>query len=177
MKITVERANTRETHPTGRSAGLAPPSDLSHKSSFMRKPPRRKSKTPRFGVLLRREVGVSSVKRSSHPDTPLLKWKVDEGNEESDSEKNEKSLPKAGRGSGEVVSARKLAAGLWRLHLPEFQIIGGRSSAIQVVFLSKDWIFHVFSLILFNCFELKFFCMNEWADHGEGELRCSYLAE
>ncbi|XP_073039656.1 uncharacterized protein [Primulina eburnea] len=131
MKITVERANTRETHLPGRSAGIPPPSDLSHKPSFMRKPPRRKSKTPRVGVLLKREVGVSSVKRSSHPETPLLKWKVDVGNEKSDSAENEKSSTEAGRRSGEVVSARKLAAGLWRLRLPEFHINGGRRSGIQ----------------------------------------------
>ncbi|XP_073143698.1 uncharacterized protein [Henckelia pumila] len=131
MKITVERASARETHLPGRSASLPPPPDLAHKSGLARKPPRRKAKTPRVGVLLRREVGVSSVKRSSHPETPLLKWKVDEGNEECDSAENEKSSPKVGRRAGEVVSARKLAAGLWRLHLPEFQINGGRSSGIQ----------------------------------------------
>ncbi|KZV29527.1 actin cytoskeleton-regulatory complex protein pan-1-like [Dorcoceras hygrometricum] len=128
MKITVERANTQETR---RSVSHHPPSDLSHKSGFTRKPPRRKAKTPRVGVLVRREVGVSSVKRSSRPETPLLKWKVDEESEKSDPAENERSSPKAGRRAVEVVSARKLAAGLWRLHLPEFQINGGRSSGLQ----------------------------------------------
>lgn len=151
MKITLERANTQETHLPGRYVNHPPPSDLYHKSSFTRKPPRRKARIPGVGVLLRREVGLSSVKRSSRPETPLLKWKVDEGNEKSDSVENEKSSPKVGRRAGEIMSARKLAAGLWRLHFPEFQINGGRSSGLQVVFLSKDWIFHVFSLILFNC--------------------------
>ncbi|XP_073016673.1 uncharacterized protein [Primulina eburnea] len=131
MKITVGRANTQETHLPGQSVSHPPPPDVSQKFTFTRKQPRRKSRIPGVGVLLRREVGVSSVKRSSRPETPLLKWKVDEGNEKSESVENEKSSPKVGRRAGEVVSARKLAAGLWRLHLPESQINGGRSSGLQ----------------------------------------------
>ncbi|KAE8680218.1 ubiquitin thioesterase OTU1 isoform 1 [Hibiscus syriacus] len=69
--------------------------------------------------------------RSSRPETPLLKWKVEEkekGREKGCEAEEELSEEEDGRrgGSGgrrrkgaSKVSARKLAAGLWRFRLPE----------------------------------------------------------
>lgn len=138
MKITVERTSAQEIqHPLN----PPPPSDLPDKPIFPRKPPRRKTKTPGGGVRLKRESGAPSAKRSSRPETPLLRWKFDERNDKSNSVEEEKSsgefCRKSGRRNRAVVSARKLAAGLWRLRLPEFQTNVGQRVGLQVVFLLR----------------------------------------
>lgn len=93
-----------------------------------RKPARRKSRTPRLGRV--RRAGAPNGRRS-RPETPLLKWKVEDGEERGrggnevaeEDEKAEESGRRAGRsgrkGREVAVSARKLAAGLWRLQMPE----------------------------------------------------------
>ncbi|KAL0399226.1 UNVERIFIED_CONTAM: hypothetical protein Sradi_2265900 [Sesamum radiatum] len=127
MKITVERTSVQEPQRPRPTLSPLPPSDLSYKPTFTGKPPRRKPKTSAAGVRVKRE----SAKRSSRPETPLLRWKFDESNDKINSveDENEKPSSEVGRKSGRrvrpVVSARKLGAGLWRLHLPEFQTGGG----------------------------------------------------
>ncbi|KAI3466247.1 hypothetical protein Pfo_022910 [Paulownia fortunei] len=132
MKITVERTSAREAQPP---LNPPPPSDLSEKPSFPRKPPRRKTKTSGSGVRLKRESGALYAKRNSRPETPLLRWKFDEGNGKNNSVEEVKSSGEVGRKSGRriraVVSARKLAAGLWRLRMPEFQTNVGQRLGLQ----------------------------------------------
>lgn len=134
MKITVERTSAQEIQPHRKPP---PPSDLPDKPIFPRKPPRRKPKTSGAGVRLKREPGASSAKRSSRPETPLLRWKFDEGNVKSNLVEEEKSSGEAGRKSGRrtraVVSARKLGAGLWRLRLPESEADVGATLGHQVM--------------------------------------------
>ncbi|KAK4439798.1 hypothetical protein Salat_0314700 [Sesamum alatum] len=131
MKITVERTSVQEAHHPRPTLTPLPPSDLSYKPTFPGKPPRRKPKTSGAGVRVRRE----STKRSSRPETPLLRWKFDESNDKINSVEEEKSSGEVGRKSGRrvrpVVSARKLGAGLWRLHLPELQTNGGGRLGLQ----------------------------------------------
>ncbi|XP_042066738.1 uncharacterized protein LOC121809951 isoform X2 [Salvia splendens] len=81
------------------------------------KPPRRKT---RSGVRLRRESGAPAAKRSSRPETPLLRWKFDEKNVAVE-EEEDKSGEVARRRKRAGASSRKLAAGLWRLRLAELQ--------------------------------------------------------
>ncbi|KAK2990012.1 hypothetical protein RJ640_004690 [Escallonia rubra] len=111
----------------------SPDSDLLLKPNS-RKPPHRKIRNPGFsgaGVKLKRE-GAPPGKRS-RPETPLLRWKFDDGKQKDGSVKEEKLAPEAGRKIGRkvrkggevVVSTRKLAAGLWRLQLPEATNKGG----------------------------------------------------
>ncbi|PIN01892.1 hypothetical protein CDL12_25599 [Handroanthus impetiginosus] len=134
MKIRVERSRAQEIQPP---LNPPPPSDLPHKPSFQRKPPRRKTKTHGGGVRLRREPGATpSAKRSSRPETPLLSWKFDEGNAKNNSVEEEKSFCEVPRKSSRriraVVSARKVAAGLWRLRLPELQSNVGQRLGLQL---------------------------------------------
>ncbi|XWS51871.1 hypothetical protein CRYUN_Cryun11dG0019200 [Craigia yunnanensis] len=83
-------------------------------------------------------VGAPVVGRRSRPETPLLKWKVEEsdrwrekggGVEEVLEEEEDCGRRGGGRGrrkkGASTVSARKLAAGLWRLQLPETVTPGG----------------------------------------------------
>ncbi|XVF77446.1 hypothetical protein PTKIN_Ptkin14bG0043700 [Pterospermum kingtungense] len=90
-----------------------------------------------------RRVGAPVVGRRSRPETPLLKWKVEEkergidkggGVAEEELEDDEDGGGGGGwRGGGRgrrrkaasTVSARKLVAGLWRLQLPETVAPGG----------------------------------------------------
>ncbi|XP_047949870.1 uncharacterized protein LOC125195727 isoform X2 [Salvia hispanica] len=81
------------------------------------KPPRRKT---RPGVRLRRESGAPAAKRSSRPETPLLRWKFDEKNVAVE-EEEDKSGEVARPSKRAAVSSRKLAASLWRLRLAELQ--------------------------------------------------------
>ncbi|KAL0353643.1 UNVERIFIED_CONTAM: hypothetical protein Sangu_0945600 [Sesamum angustifolium] len=133
MKITVGRTGVQEAQHLRPTPSPLPPSDLSYKPSFPGKPPRRKPKTSAAGVRVKRE----SAKRSSRPETPLLRWKFDESNDKITSVEDEIEKPSSevGRRSGRrvrpVVSARKLGAGLWRLHLPEFQTGGGGRLGLQ----------------------------------------------
>ncbi|PIN11176.1 hypothetical protein CDL12_16225 [Handroanthus impetiginosus] len=131
MKITVGRTGAQEIQHPGVAQGPIPSSDLSHKPTFPRKSPRRKTKPSGAAVRLKRE----SSKRSSRPETPLLRWKFDEPNDENNSVEEEKSSGEVARKGGRrvkpVVSARKLGAALWRLHLPEFQTNVPKSLGLQ----------------------------------------------
>ncbi|XP_027368585.1 uncharacterized protein LOC113874565 [Abrus precatorius] len=109
-----------------RTLNPSPDSDLQPPKPFQR----RKPKTPRTRLRIH---GAPGGKRS-RPETPLLKWKIHEGNEDPLDEdqkssvagfrqrtcRNAKKLPEV------AVSARRLAAGLWRLHLPEMTASDGR---------------------------------------------------
>lgn len=111
-----------------------PDLDLLHRSN-PRKPPRRKTRTPKFsapGTRVSRS-GTPAGKRS-RPETPLLKWKFDERvkvvtNEKSQTEECDRAggsrKVKKGSEAAVAVSARKIAAGIWRLQLPE--VVGERS--------------------------------------------------
>lgn len=109
---------------SSRLSNPLPEVDLLQKPVQSKKPPRRRSKGSGNGVRLRKDA---SGKRSSRPETPLLRWKFDEGGD-SKVEENE-TLPAevARRNNRKVktfVSARKLAAGIWRMQLPEVQAAG-----------------------------------------------------
>ncbi|KAK8527234.1 hypothetical protein V6N12_054456 [Hibiscus sabdariffa] len=78
----------------------------------------------------KRVGGTPVVGRRSRPETPLLKWKVEErekgrGVKEEHAEEEDEEDGRRGGGRGRrkkgasKVSARKLAAGLWRLQLTE----------------------------------------------------------
>ncbi|OIW16347.1 hypothetical protein TanjilG_19063 [Lupinus angustifolius] len=72
-----------------------------------------------------KRFGAPKPKRST-PETPLLKWKIND-----EDKTNSSSLTESGRSStkkeSEVdVSARRLAAGLWRLHMPDMEMNGYR---------------------------------------------------
>ncbi|XP_068669406.1 uncharacterized protein At5g41620-like [Aristolochia californica] len=74
-----------------------------------------------FGVRLRKE-GVGTGRRTG-PATPLLRWKFDDGDVSVDAGKSAeggtRGRKKEKNGDDVLVSARKLAAGLWHLQLPE----------------------------------------------------------
>lgn len=65
--------------------------------------------------------------RRSRPQTPLFKWNMEEdgGGVEEELEDKEVSGKGRRRKGASTVSARKLAAGLWWLQLPETVIPGG----------------------------------------------------
>lgn len=74
--------------------------------------------------------------RRSRPETPLLRWKFNDAGKEKDAnvlDVDEKIAPEHGQKSGRkvrkgkevTVSARRLAAGLWRLQLPEVDAVRG----------------------------------------------------
>lgn len=109
-------------------------SDLLEKHPEPGKPPRRKSKDFSNGVRLRKD---SAGKRSSRPETPLLRWKFDEVGDGNEFSKEENSPPEVGRRNGlkmrPLVSARKLAAGIWRMQLPEVPAGGDERLGFQVV--------------------------------------------
>ncbi|XP_047332063.1 uncharacterized protein LOC124935689 [Impatiens glandulifera] len=106
-----------------------PDSIPTHKSRNQ-SPSRWKSKNPArsvAGLRVRRD-GSAPVGRRSRPETPLLRWKYNEG--ENDVRLTGERLfpPECGRRSGRktsgkekvtAVSARKLAGVLWRMNLPE----------------------------------------------------------
>lgn len=129
MKVTIEKAADREIRPP---PNPPPPSDLSGKPGFPRKSPRRKTRSFGSGVRLKREAGAPNGKRSSRPETPLLRWKFDEGNEKNVAAEEEKSSVEVARKSRRrnraAVSSRKLAAGLWRLRLAELRADVGQRS-------------------------------------------------
>ncbi|KAL1567016.1 hypothetical protein AAHA92_02547 [Salvia divinorum] len=110
MKVTIEK---------GASPQIQPPRDPSDLPGFPpRKPPRRKTHS---GVRLRRESGAPTTKRSSRPETPLLRWKFDENNVAAEEEKAGEAARNGRRRNRAGVSSRKLAAGLWWLRLAELQ--------------------------------------------------------
>ncbi|KAM3355717.1 hypothetical protein P3S68_022430 [Capsicum galapagoense] len=102
---------------TGNDADLQV--DLLPKPINTRKLPRRKTNNFASGVKLRRDIGGTTPNgRRGRPETPLLKWKFNEDIQENVSVKEEISSSevdrKCGRNIRGVVSARKLAAGLFR---------------------------------------------------------------
>ncbi|KAL4566814.1 hypothetical protein LXL04_030939 [Taraxacum kok-saghyz] len=116
---------------------FTPDSDLSHKP-ILRRQVSRKSWNPGAGVRLKRDGVPAAGKRGSRPETPLLRWKFNEGKQEEEEDKDadaeSEKLPDSGRKNGlkvrrgkdvATVSARKLAAGLWRLQLPEVRVNNG----------------------------------------------------
>lgn len=86
--------------------------------------PRRRTRNP---SLTRSKRNGTPVGRRSRPETPFLKWKIEDRErnvrvEEDDDELEEKLQTGARKGRRKIsssVSARKLAAGLWRLQLPD----------------------------------------------------------
>ena len=84
--------------------------------------------------LIKRTLAPSGPR--SRPQTPLLKWKVeervdgegegDEDEKKSESENGGKDLRRMSRERDVNVSARKLAAGFWRFQKPEVSADGGR---------------------------------------------------
>lgn len=82
---------------------------------------------------------VAPVGKRSRPETPLLKWKIEDPGSEANGvqqEEDEKKLPlessqrgrfRGSKGRKAVVSARKLAAGIWRLQLQEAVASEGRN--------------------------------------------------
>ncbi|GMI85259.1 hypothetical protein like AT1G50660 [Hibiscus trionum] len=73
-----------------------------------------------------KRVGAAVVGRGSRAETPLLKWKTEEGERGSGKSGGaEKEDGGRRRKGASTVSARKLAAGLWRLQLPETVTSGG----------------------------------------------------
>lgn len=114
----------------------SPDSDLQYKLASTRRPSRRLARTP---TRLRRP-GASSGRRS-RPETPLLRWNVDGGDRNDRVEEDQKSARECRRRSHRrgqdevVVSSRKLAAGLWRLQMPEMAAgAGGARLGLQVSF-------------------------------------------
>ncbi|XP_074380266.1 uncharacterized protein LOC141721304 isoform X2 [Apium graveolens] len=91
--------------------------------STIRKPPHRKPRTTAAGVRLKRDG--APVGKRSRPETPLSKWKVNEVvkdapvEDDSVTELTRKNVRKINKKKDVLISARKLAAGLWRLQLPE----------------------------------------------------------
>ncbi|CAI9088405.1 OLC1v1022715C1 [Oldenlandia corymbosa var. corymbosa] len=100
------------------------------------KPPRRKSKGSGNGMRLKKDL---AGKKSSRPETPLLRWKFDEGrddeNEVSKVEEEKLSPEEGARRNGRkvraLVSSRKLAAELWRMQLPAVPADGGEKLGFQ----------------------------------------------
>ncbi|XP_059277280.1 uncharacterized protein LOC132031365 [Lycium ferocissimum] len=101
--------------------------DLFQKPQTTRKTLRRK-KTNNFtaaGVKLRRDIGgtTPNARRSSKPETPLLRWKFNDDKDNNIQENNASSIKeeeldrKCSSSRNVVVSARKLAAGLFRQQL------------------------------------------------------------
>ncbi|XXG46886.1 hypothetical protein AAC387_Pa02g1615 [Persea americana] len=105
----------------------SPNSDLPDRRNE-RKIYRRRSRNPSSssGIRLRKD-GLSSGKRSG-PATPLLRWKYNDGDVSVDSckepESGKRSRRKVRNAGSFSVSARKLAAGLWHLQLPEASVGG-----------------------------------------------------
>ncbi|KZV16496.1 hypothetical protein F511_10108 [Dorcoceras hygrometricum] len=135
MKITLDRARFQETQFPKATLNSPHPSDLSHKSSFSRNRPRRRIKNSGVGVFVKRGVGTPSAIRGCHPETPTRRWKLGAINGENNSVvEEESSLNAVRRGCRNVkaaVSARKLAAVLWGLHLPGFPSHAGHDLGVQ----------------------------------------------
>ncbi|KDP39127.1 hypothetical protein JCGZ_00884 [Jatropha curcas] len=125
MKVTGKPHSTA-TFPgnsiTSKAQNPQPHPDLKHRRRQTRNPTLTKSK----------RAGTPVGKRSrSRPETPLLKWKIEDRernvrvqededeDEHQQEEKIENGARKGRRKVSRAVSARKLAAGLWRLQLPE----------------------------------------------------------
>ncbi|KAJ7963827.1 Actin cytoskeleton-regulatory complex pan-like protein [Quillaja saponaria] len=112
-----------------------PDSDLQVRKNSQ-KHARQKPRTP----VSRLKKNRASVGRRSRPETPLLKWKIHERERNDDPlEEDARSVPECGKRSGrkgkmrreETVSVRKLAAGIWRMQLPEVDIAGEERRGLQ----------------------------------------------
>ncbi|XP_048429272.1 uncharacterized protein LOC103951353 [Pyrus x bretschneideri] len=103
-----------------------PDSDL-----HLHRPTTTRKKTRAPGSVRLKRAGLPTGKRS-RPETPLLKWKIDQGPEERqghgergrdqnapEEERVDGGRRKGRKGKEASLSARKLAAGLWRLQSPE----------------------------------------------------------
>lgn len=72
--------------------------------------------------MRRNAAGSGGGKRSGGPATPLLKWKFEDADSESGSEPASEKGSRKGRGRNAgyerdgIVSARKLAAGIWHVN-------------------------------------------------------------
>ncbi|KAH7662089.1 Myosin rod fragments domain-containing protein [Dioscorea alata] len=94
---------------------------------------KRRQKRLRSSVL---PGGGAYAGRRSGPGTPLLRWKFDNGDRQGEvaPEVGGKGRRKKKSCDGApAVSARRLAAGIWQLHLPEFASGGGEGRRGQVV--------------------------------------------
>lgn len=109
---------------------------LDPSSNLDLRPTRRKTRNPSLTRL--RKHGAAGQRRS-RPETPLLKWKVEEyreknrkveAEEEDDAADAGRKTRRKERKGRSVVSARKLAAGLWRLQLPE-NVAGGAGENVD----------------------------------------------
>ncbi|XP_076948320.1 uncharacterized protein LOC143620516 [Bidens hawaiensis] len=114
---------------SSKALNFPPDSDLLQKP-ILRKQSSRRTRNSGAGVRLKKDVIPAAGKRGSRPETPLLRWKFVEGKEEDDGEVESEKQSDSGRKSGRKtkrkdVSARKLAAGLWRLQLPGVRVTGG----------------------------------------------------
>nr|GMD53202.1 stress response protein NST1-like [Ipomoea batatas] len=120
MKITGGRTEL----PTLKAANASPGSDLLQRQPSPRRTPRRRIRSSGAGVRLRKDIGGGSAGtgRRSRPQTPLLRWKFNEDVVEDSVA--EDGCPsnlgrKCHRKTRAAVSVRQLAAGIWRLQLPE----------------------------------------------------------
>ncbi|KAF5727961.1 hypothetical protein HS088_TW21G00101 [Tripterygium wilfordii] len=112
MKIAVKQ-EPPATFSATKALNTLPGSDL----NFSRKSTLRRTRNPSLSRL--KKTGAP-VGRRSRPETPLLKWKTEDKEKTAAVEDEELERDRRGRGrSSKVVSARKLAAGLWRMQLPE----------------------------------------------------------
>ena len=143
MKVSRNKSNTELALPeiiaSKAKASLNPRTDSDLQAGLRpRKPARKRPRTPGLGRLKR--AGASNGRRS-RPETPLLKWKVDKSEvingeevssaaaaeEEQETERRDRRRGRRGSAAAAAttVSARKLAAGLWRLQIPETAVSGG----------------------------------------------------
>ncbi|GLT62086.1 hypothetical protein SLA2020_347590 [Shorea laevis] len=109
----------------------------------------RKTRNPSLTRVKR--VGAQ-VGRRSRPETPLLKWKVEDrergkertGAVDDEDEGGGRRGSRSGRRrkGATTVSARKLAAGLWRLQLPERVAIGGGERRGDQLGFQPDKVYH-----------------------------------
>lgn len=128
--------------PSSKPAFPLPDSDLQPD-----RPPSARRKTRASGFPRLKRAGLPTGKRS-RPETPLLKWKIeDNADDAKERRKDQNDLEEEGGGGArrkgkEVpLSARKLAAGLWRLQLPETgverrseQQLGFQVRAVELAF-------------------------------------------
>ncbi|KAL6954673.1 hypothetical protein U1Q18_024071 [Sarracenia purpurea var. burkii] len=134
MKLT-GKINIPETL-SSKVHGPTPDSDLLQKA-ISEKPARRKARNIGYsGVGRRLKKDRASSGKRSRPETPLLTWKFDEREKNQNAPfREDRSPPECGRSSGckvsgreeeTVFSARKLAAVLWRIQMPEVPVNAGR---------------------------------------------------
>ncbi|XP_021892937.1 uncharacterized protein LOC110810926 isoform X2 [Carica papaya] len=107
---------------------LVPTTGTDLKTSQKPTTTRRKARNPSLNRLRRTGAPVG---RRSRPETPLLKWKIEDkgrerkggadvnGDGDDDYDVEKENRRRSRRRSARAVSARKLGAALWRLQLPE----------------------------------------------------------